>query len=110
MSGSNILSQATTQGEGFLALGDMVEWLRSLPADQRDDFDMVEGIALTARVGRTNFNVLGPGHVDVHAHDTEGAAIECYARTIEHYRAAASPDNPVRQLMEALSGNGAMYV
>lgn len=101
MSGS-----ATYPQPASLHSGDIVEWLRSLPADQREEFDMIESTAVLVQVGATNLYQVGPNHIDVHTHDTVDEAAECYASMAARYRETAAPDSPQRMLAEALSASG----
>lgn len=87
----------------FLSRGDMAAWLRSMDADQREEFDMVQGMAIVVQVGCTNLYQIGLNHIDVHSHDTAEQAAECYATTVAEYRRASRPDSPARMLVEALS-------
>lgn len=94
-----------------LSNGDLDGWLRTLPAEASETFDMTgpdgqsEGAATLMRMGKAIIRQTGPGRIDVHVHETVEQAGECFVSASRVYRAGLQGGDIVAMLQAALTGN-----
>jgi len=95
-----------------LSNGDLDGWLRTLPAEASETFDMTgpdgqsEGTATLMRMGKAIIRQTGPGRIDVHVHETVEEAGECFVSASRVYRGGLQGGDIMAMLQAALTGNG----
>lgn len=95
-----------------LSNGDLDGWLRTLPAEASETFDMTgpdgqsEGTATLMRMGKAIIRQTGPGRIDVHVHETVKEACECFVVALRIYRGGDLPRGDIMAMLQAaLTGN-----
>lgn len=94
-----------------LSNGDLDGWLRTLPAEVSETFDMTgpdgqsEGTATLMRMGKAIIRQTGPGRIDVHVHETVEEAGECFVSASRVYRGGLQGGDIMAMLQAALTGN-----
>lgn len=105
----------STSSRDAVARGDVKALVESLGPDEIETVDLTDipiaGIdgqgGWFARIGHTQFAVRNDGAVQVHVHDTEQDAVECFAGNVERFRrlkegAAQGPLGLMAALMSVL--------
>jgi hypothetical protein len=95
-----------------LSNGDLDGWLRTLPAEVSETFDMTgpdgrsEGAATIIRMGKAIIRQTGPGRIDLHVHETVEEACTCFVSASRIYRGGDLPRGDIMAMLQAaLTGN-----
>jgi hypothetical protein len=96
---------ASNNVRAAIANGDLTAAILALGPDEHDTIEItIPGVAtvsaVAARIGRTQIMVRNDGEVQVHVHEDEAGARECYAGNVTRARRAerAAVDGPLALL------------